>query len=964
MNAVRRSVKGCAVVLVLALCARAQAGDPTRVWRTLESAHFAVHYPEPLGELAVRVARAAERAHRTLSVVLRHAPREPTDIVLSDDTDSSNGFASVLPRNEIHLFASAPTDVSALNDHDDWIYGLVAHEYTHVLHLDAIGGLPALYNRVFGKTWAPNQIQPRWVIEGLATYEEGKRTSGGRTRHALFDMNLRLATLSGYERRLDEISNGPRAWPHGNAAYLYGGHFLEYVFDRHGDDKAAVMSWAHGQNPVPYGINRSILAATGRTFVDLYDDWRGYRRSRYGLEAEAVARSGRTEGRRLTFTGETNFNPRYTRDGKTLVWQRGDGYSEGQFRAMPVGGDVSQSSTYAIILRTGAFDLLADGSMVVEQTHTHRTQYDFQDLALWDRRTGATTMLTEGARASDPAVSPDERWVAFAMNGGSHRRLALIPLRPDAPIRVLWSGAPYDQAFSPAWSPDGRSIAFSAWRAGGYRDILLLDVGSGAVRELTADRAQDVNPTFSPDGRFVYFSSDRTGIYDVYAHEVATGALFQVTRVLGAAVAPAVSPDGRRLAYHGYGEEGYELFEMALDPASFRRAPPYIDDRPAPVVIRADEAAVSASRPYRPLDTLAPRAYTLQLRQNSFGRALSVTTGGADVVGHHAYDLAASLALDDTNVNLGLGYSYRRLWPTVRLALARTGARRGGFFIDGRSTAYLEETLSSTLSLGLPVLREPTGSATIALDYDLDYVRPLEEPFTAFDPNDELPVIPDAQRQAGLALRASYSNARGYLYTVGPQTGIDVALSGRLNHEALGSQRGAILLNYRLNAYGQIPLPRPVGLSARLAGGLRASGTGAGAFELGGVPQQDVVAALRDDTRVAASGYLRGYPARSAVGDQFHLLNLEWRQELWVIERGLASLPLYARRLHYAGLFDVGHAFRGEIDLAQFRPAVGGALRLDFLLGYFLPGTLEVGYARGLAAGGRGEYWTLLTGTL
>ena len=96
------------------------AGDPTLVWHTIDSEHFAIHFPEPLGTLARKVALAAERAHATLSVALRHAPRERTQIVLTDHTDGANGFASVLPRNDIRLFASAPSDVSDLNDHDDW----------------------------------------------------------------------------------------------------------------------------------------------------------------------------------------------------------------------------------------------------------------------------------------------------------------------------------------------------------------------------------------------------------------------------------------------------------------------------------------------------------------------------------------------------------------------------------------------------------------------------------------------------------------------------------------------------------------------------------------------------------------------------------------------------------------------------------------------------------------------------
>ena len=64
-------------------------------------------------------------------------------------------------------------------------------------------------------------------------------------------------------------------------------------------------------------------------------------------------------------------------------------------------------------------------------------------------------------------------------------------LRPSAPIRILWAGPNGAQAFTPDWSPDGRTIAFSAWRPGGYRDILLLDLATGRVRELMRDRAQE-----------------------------------------------------------------------------------------------------------------------------------------------------------------------------------------------------------------------------------------------------------------------------------------------------------------------------------------------------------------------------------------------------------------------------------------------------------------------------------------
>lgn len=947
--------------------APAGAGDPRQVWKTIESEHFVVHYYEPLGDVARRAAVVAERAHRVLAPVFRHEPEEKTQIVLTDETDGSNGFASVLPRNAIRLFASAPSSTSALSDHDDWLYGLTAHEYTHILHLDSITGLPKLYNKIFGKTWAPNQIQPRWVIEGIATYQESKRSSSGRLRHSLFDMNLRMATLKDDLRGLDELSHGPRAWPQGNAAYLYGSHFLAYVFDRYGEDALAELSWNYGSDPIPYGLNKSIERATGRNFVDLYEEWEQYRQAKYGMQREAVERAGRREGRRLTFTGQVNFQPKYTPDGDWIVWSYGDGLEEGQLATMPVGGNQAQQETFAVIQRSGGFEFLDSGSMVVEQTDILRAEYSFQELFLWDHADGSMTQLTENTRARDPAVSPDGRQVAFAVNGAGRRELAIMDLRPGAPRRVLWGGEHrYDQAFDPAFSPDGRSLAFSAWRKGGYRDILIVDLATGAITELARDRAADVQPVYDPHGRYLYYASDRTGIFNLYAHELATGTTYQVTNVLGCAIAPDVSPDGTRLVYQGFDSDGYELYEIAVDPTTWTEAPLYVDDRPAPTEVRDDEIQVSSPRPYRPLETLGPRRYTVQLVADSFGSAVNVQTTGADVARRHVYQLGATISLEEGDVSAGASYAYNRLWPSLRLAAARGVSRRTGLRIDGRNTDYIEERLSGTLSLGLPVLREPDGSGTLSLDYDVDVLRNLADEFEGYDPNELVPGFPESDVVlAGAALRWSYSNLRSGAFAIGPIIGNALSLSMRFDHPAVGSDFESLNLGYSWAGYRPLPLSPTSVLAVRVAGGLRTtSRTRASSFVLGGVPEQDIVRSVIDNLRAGVTGYLRGYPARAVIGRQYHLANLELRHHLVDLETGAATLPFYLRRLHVAALTDYGNAFDGPLDLGDFKWSVGAALRLDMVFGYFVPGALDIGYARGLSEGGEHELWMLLTGTL
>ena len=61
------------------------------------------------------------------------------------------------------------------------------------------------------------------------------------------------------------------------------------------------------------------------------------------------------------------------------------------------------------------------------------------------------------------------------------------------------------------------------------RDVVILDLATHATVEVTHDRAVDGDPVWSPDGRWLYFTSNRTGITNVYAHDLATGALWQVT---------------------------------------------------------------------------------------------------------------------------------------------------------------------------------------------------------------------------------------------------------------------------------------------------------------------------------------------------------------------------------------------------------------------------------------------------
>src|SRR5207245_2194334 len=102
----------------------------------------------------------------------------------------ANGLTTVAPTNRITIFAAPPAGDHGLLFFDSWLRLVTTHELAHVFHLDRSRGLWDGLQRVFGRAPGlfPNEYQPSWVTEGLATYYESKFTNGGWPRGTAPDL--------------------------------------------------------------------------------------------------------------------------------------------------------------------------------------------------------------------------------------------------------------------------------------------------------------------------------------------------------------------------------------------------------------------------------------------------------------------------------------------------------------------------------------------------------------------------------------------------------------------------------------------------------------------------------------------------------------------------------------------------------------------------------------------------------
>jgi TolB protein len=153
------------------------------------------------------------------------------------------------------------------------------------------------------------------------------------------------------------------------------------------------------------------------------------------------------------------------------------------------------------------------------------------------------TIVSSTEPLMSPAWSPDGRRIAYV--SFENRRHAIY-------VQELLTGhreklAAYEGINgAPAWSPDGRRIAMTLSKDGNP-EIYVMELASKRLTRLTDHYAIDTEPGWSPDGRWIVFTSDRGGAPQVYRMSSSGGSATRVTFQNPYNARPSYSPDGRQL---------------------------------------------------------------------------------------------------------------------------------------------------------------------------------------------------------------------------------------------------------------------------------------------------------------------------------------------------------------------------------------------------------------------------------
>jgi len=176
---------------------------------------------------------------------------------------------------------------------------------------------------------------------------------------------------------------------------------------------------------------------------------------------------------------------------------------------------------------------------------------------------------TPGVAERDPAWSPDGKWIAYFSDESGEYALHLADPAGKAPARKIELGRPPSFFYSPLWSPDSKRIAIEDKRL----NLWIVDVEKGSLSKADADRYEEpengLNPAWSPDSKWLaYTKLGKNHLRAVYVYSLESGKSAQVTEGLSDARYAVFDKGGKYLFFTASTDVG--LSAGWLDLSSFQ----------------------------------------------------------------------------------------------------------------------------------------------------------------------------------------------------------------------------------------------------------------------------------------------------------------------------------------------------------------------------------------------------------
>ncbi len=452
-------------------------------WHIYTTDHFEIYYYTDLEKHLERVAGYAEGAYQQVSSDLKHDLSFKVPLILFK-THSEFEQQNVIPgaaQEGVGAFAEPFRDrmLLPIDDPPDRLYGLIAHELTHIFEFDIIP--QGLIRRSV----------PLWVNEGLSDYERGQWAPLDLMMirdAAVADIVPKMSDLQGYGN-----SGNPRL------IYNLGHAVFEFIEAKYGKE---------GIRQFLFALRKSVIGGG----EDAYEEAFKMKPEEFDQAFERYLKE------RFKPFRDKERPADYGRD--LAPNQEKTQYAQAMSIAPSPSGDLLAVVT--INRKDGEADIVLlsskDGSMVRNLTAGFDKNFGFTNLVMLGERWNTMHWMSWAPKGDRLAyfVRTEKERTLIVQNVLTRKIEARIAMRT------------VDEPESPSFSPDGQTVAFAGLR-GGIGDIFTVNLNTQEITNLTVDDFFDYGPSYSIDGSYLVYNARVSGNQKLFRLDIDTKKKTQLT---------------------------------------------------------------------------------------------------------------------------------------------------------------------------------------------------------------------------------------------------------------------------------------------------------------------------------------------------------------------------------------------------------------------------------------------------
>ena len=234
-----------------------------------------IHYSDKDKVIALKVERIIKEDLVKVINYFEYVPHDTVHFNIDPYLRLTNGNARTFPTNIINLYNFPASNLDHLVVMENWLQGLLVHEFIHITHLDQTRDYLNVGRKIFGTiAKVPTSIVPRWFTEGIAVWGESHLISGGRLHNQLFNKELLIEFNKNDFCKTVDCLDDPGSYPHGSLAYWAGAHFIEYLENLRPQTIKCLVE--ENSLAIPFFLNNAFEKCTGDTAQNQFIKFRDF----------------------------------------------------------------------------------------------------------------------------------------------------------------------------------------------------------------------------------------------------------------------------------------------------------------------------------------------------------------------------------------------------------------------------------------------------------------------------------------------------------------------------------------------------------------------------------------------------------------------------------------------------------------------------------------------------------------